>query len=95
MPRACGAGSTAIRRLLAGSVLALVAPAALSGVLLERLVLGPALSKLAINYATLNLQASSVQIAAVILGLFLAGAVAVWWVSRGAMRESVITGLSA
>ena len=93
--RACGAGSTAIRRLLAGSVLALVAPAALSGVLLERLVLGPALSKLAINYATLNLQASSVQIAAVILGLFLAGAVAVWWVSRGAMRESVITGLSA
>ena len=93
--RACGAGSTAIRRLLAGSVLALVAPAALSGVLLERLVLGPALSRLAISYATLDLQASGVQILAVIAGLFLAGGLAVLWVARVAVRESVITGLSA
>jgi ABC-type antimicrobial peptide transport system permease subunit len=93
--RACGAGSTAIRRLLAGSVLALVAPAAVAGVLLERLLLGPALSRLAISYATLNLQASALQILAVTVGLFGAGGVAVWWVARAAVRESVITGLSA
>jgi putative ABC transport system permease protein len=93
--RACGGGSVAVRRLLAGSVLALVAPAAILGVLLERLILGPALSNLAASYATLQLQASATQVLITVAGLVLAGAVAVWWVARAAVRESVITGLAA
>ncbi|HWD69610.1 MAG TPA: ABC transporter permease [Solirubrobacteraceae bacterium] len=93
--RACGAGSMAVHRLLAGAVLALLTPAAILGILLERLILGPALSKLAAGYATLELQASAVQVLATVAGLVLAGALAVWWVARSAMRESVITGLAA
>ena len=39
--RACGGGTLAVERLLAGAALALVVPAAIVGVLLERLLLGP------------------------------------------------------
>ena len=48
--RASGAGVRAVRALLAGAALALV-PAAVVGILLERLLLGPALP-LAASYAT-------------------------------------------
>ncbi|MEO6859676.1 MAG: ABC transporter permease [Solirubrobacteraceae bacterium] len=91
--RATGAGAAAILRLLAGAVLALVVPAAVFGVLLERLVLGPALSQLAASYATLELNAGLVQIVLVIGGLLVAGALAVLVVTRRASREPVIAGL--
>ena len=93
--RAFGAGGAAVRRLLAGAVIALVAPAAVLGILLERLVLGPALSRLAASYVTLPLGASALEIAAVLAGLVLAGAFAVAWVARQATRESVIAGMGA
>jgi ABC-type antimicrobial peptide transport system permease subunit len=93
--RACGGGAGAVRRLLLGAVLALVVPAALVGVLLERLLLGPALSKLAVSYATLQLQATVTDILALIAGLAVAAAASVWWVARAAVRESVVTGLAA
>ncbi len=93
--RAFGAGGAAVRRLLAGAVIALVAPAAVLGILLERLVLGPALSRLAASYVTLPLGASALEIAAVLAGLVLAGTVAVAWVARQATRESVIAGMGA
>ena len=51
--RATGAGAGAIRRLLAGVVAGLVLPAAVIGIAIERLVLGPVVAKLAANYATL------------------------------------------
>ena len=92
--RATGAGSAAIRRLLAGVVLAIVLPAAALGVLLERLVFGPALAHIAINYATLTLGASDKQIAAVLAGLLVAGAVAVLWVTRQATAQTVVDGLA-
>ena len=41
--RACGAGPVAVRRLLAGAAAALVIPAAVLGIVLETVVLGPAL----------------------------------------------------
>jgi len=91
--RAFGAGAPAVRRLLAGAMLALVLPAAVVGILLERLVLGPALAGLAVNYATLSLSAGLPEIAAVLAGLAVAGAVAVFWVARQAMREGVLLGL--
>jgi ABC-type antimicrobial peptide transport system permease subunit len=93
--RAFGAGGPAVRRLLTGAVIALVAPAAAVGIVLERLVLGPALGRLAASYVTLSLGASVLEIAVVLAGLALAGAVAVVWVARQATRESVIAGLRA
>jgi ABC-type lipoprotein release transport system permease subunit len=93
--RACGGGTLAIERLLAGAALALVLPAAIVGVLLERLLLGPALSRLAINYATLALGASAVQLLVTLGGLAVAAAVAVVWVGGQAAREPVVAGLAA
>ena len=92
--RACGAGSGAVRRLLAGAAFALVLPAAAVGVLLERLVFGPALARLAASYATLALGASGSVVLATLAGLALAAAAAVIWVARQAGRESVIAGLA-
>ena len=93
--RAFGAGGAAVRRLLAGAVIALIVPAAVLGVALERLVLGPALSRLATSYVTLSLTASSSEIAAVLAGLALAGAIAVAWVARQTTRQDVIAGMGA
>ncbi len=93
--RACGAGAGAVWRLLFGAVLAIVVPAAAVGVLLERLVLGPALSRLAENYATLPLGAGAREIAVVLAGLALAALIAVTWVARGASSEAVVKGLAS
>ncbi|MDQ6819974.1 MAG: ABC transporter permease [Actinomycetota bacterium] len=92
--RATGAGSGAVVQLLAGVVLALVLPAAALGILIERLLLGPALANLAANYAALQLGASYPQIVAVLAGLLVAGAFAALWVTRQATRETVVKGLA-
>jgi ABC-type lipoprotein release transport system permease subunit len=92
--RACGAGRGALARVLAGVVAMLVAPAAIIGVFLERLVFGPALSRLAASYATLPLAAGGREVAAVVAGLALAGVLAVAWVARSASRQSVVEGLA-
>jgi ABC-type antimicrobial peptide transport system permease subunit len=93
--RAFGAGATAVGRLLLGAVVALVVPAALLGIVLERLVLGPALAHLAASYVTLSLGATGSEIALVLAGLILAGLLAIVWVTRQSTRESVIAGLGA
>ena len=93
--RACGAGPLAVRQLLLGAALALVVPAALLGVLLERLVFGPGLSRLAASYATLALTPTFGETLAVLLGLGLASAAAVLWVAGQASRESVVSGLAS
>ena len=92
--RATGAGFVAVSRLLLGVVLALVLPAAVLGIVIERLVLGPALANLAVNYATLELGAGLSQIAVVVVGLLVACAIAVVWVTRRATTETVVQGLS-
>ena len=93
--RACGAGSHAVRQLLLGAALALVAPAAVLGVLLERLVFGPALAGLAASYATLPLTQTAGDVLVTLAGLALASGTAVLWVARQAVHESVISGLGA
>jgi ABC-type antimicrobial peptide transport system permease subunit len=93
--RACGGGSGSVRRLLAGAALALVVPAAAIGIVLERFAFGPAVSRLAENYANLPLHASLLEIAVVVAGLLVAGGLAVLWVARQAVRESVVVGLGA
>ncbi len=92
--RACGAGAAAIARLLIGAMLALVVPAAIAGVALQHWVLGPALSRLAADYATLPLRAGAGEIALAVVGLWFAGAVAVAWVTYRAQRDSVLEGLA-
>jgi ABC-type antimicrobial peptide transport system permease subunit len=92
--RATGAGPAAVRRLLAGVVLALVIPAAGFGILIEQLVLGPALAHLAASYATLELGAGYREMAAVVTGLLVAGGIAVLWVTRQTTRETVVEGLA-
>ena len=93
--RATGAGPAAVARLLAGVVGALVVPAALIGIALERLVLGPGLSQLAAGYASLDLGAGQTEIAAAAGGLLLAAALAVAWATRRATRAPVVAGLGA
>ena len=92
--RACGAGPVAVRRLLAGAAAALVIPAAVLGIVLETVVLGPALSGLAASYATLPLAPTVLDIAIVLAGLALASGIAVLWVARRATTESVVLGLA-
>ncbi len=93
--RALGAGWGAVARVLTGTVLTLVVPAAIVGVALEELVFGPALSRLAIDYAVLDLGARWPELLAVVGGLVVAAVAAVAWVTREATRESVVEGLGA
>jgi ABC-type antimicrobial peptide transport system permease subunit len=92
--RAFGAGAPAVRRLLAGAVAAMVVPAAVVGIAVERLLLGPAMSRLAASYATLPLSAGVLEIGVVLVGLAVAGALAVVWVARQTTRETVMAGLA-
>jgi putative ABC transport system permease protein len=92
--RACGAGLFAVQRLLMGAAMALVVPAALLGVLVERLVLGPALARLAASYATLPLGGSIADVIVTLAGLGLAAVLAVVWVAGLSAREPVVAGLA-
>ena len=92
--RACGAGAGSVRRLLVGSVAAMVVPAAVVGIVLERFAFGPALSRLAQNYAVLTLNPTTVEVVLTVAGLALAAAVAVVWVGRQAVREPVVAGFA-
>jgi ABC-type antimicrobial peptide transport system permease subunit len=91
--RACGAGARSIRRLLAGAALAVLVPAAVIAVLLERFVLGPAVSRLAQGYASLPLAADATEIAILLAGLALIGTLAVWWVVRRVTSRPIAGGL--
>jgi ABC-type lipoprotein release transport system permease subunit len=91
--RACGAGAPSIRVLLTGAALAVLVPAAIVAVLLERFVLGPAVSRLAQGYASLSLAADAAEIAILLFGLGLIGALAVWWVVRRVTSRPIAGGL--
>ena len=92
--RACGATGGAVRRLLLGAVLALVVPAAVAGIALERFLLGPALAHIAASYTVLDLSPTPVEVLAILIGLALAGAAAIIAVARAALQESVVAGLA-
>jgi hypothetical protein len=93
--QACGAGAPAVGRLLLGAALVLVLPAAILGILLERLLLGPELSRLAESYAALPLVAGPGPTFAVLAGLAVAVLVAVGWATSLTTRSSVVEGLAA
>jgi ABC-type antimicrobial peptide transport system permease subunit len=91
--RAAGADARALRRLLAGATLAVVAPAALLALALEGLVLAPATERLAAGYADLPLRTGPGQVALVAVGLLVLTALASGWTARRLMREPVVAGL--
>jgi hypothetical protein len=91
--RAAGASRRALSAVLAGAAGALLLPALVIAVALERLVLGPAVAQLAADYAVLPLGVGAGEALGVGAGAVLVGAVAVLVVTRSAGREPVAAGL--
>lgn len=91
--RACGGDARTVATVLAGAALVVAVPAALAGVVLEWLVLGPLVARLAASFAVLPLAPSPGQVALVLGGLALLAAAATAVVARRTMREPVIVGL--
>jgi ABC-type lipoprotein release transport system permease subunit len=91
--RACGADATTVGIVLGGAALAVAVPAAIAGVVLEWLVLGPLVGRLAAGFAELPLAPSAGQVALVVGGLLVLAAAATALVARRALREPVIAGL--
>jgi len=91
--RACGGDARTIAAVLAGAALAVAVPAAVAGVLLEWLVLGPLVAQRAAAFADLPLAPSAGQVALVLGGLLLLAAAATALVARRTLREPVIAGL--
>ena len=91
--RACGGDRRTVAAVFAGAALVVAVPAALAGVLLEWLVLGPLVARLAAGFAALPLAPSPGQVALVVGGLVLLAAGATALVARRTMREPPIAGL--
>jgi putative ABC transport system permease protein len=91
--RATGAGRAQLAAVFGGTAAAVAVPAAVVGVLLYEVVLGPATARLAAGYASLPLGAGVPQVALVVLGLAALAAGAAAWMTRAAIREPVVAGL--
>ena len=91
--RAVGASARQLAALFAGSALTVAAFAAPAGILLERHLAAPAVSRLTASYVSLPLAAGAGPIAVVACGIFAAALAAACWVARVASREAVVTAL--
>ena len=91
--RACGGSARQLAAVFAGAALPVAALAAPVGILLERNVVGPTVSRLAATYVSLPLAAGVAPIAIVSCGLLVAAYAAAWWVGRSAAAQPVISGL--
>jgi ABC-type lipoprotein release transport system permease subunit len=91
--RACGGDARTVALVLGGAAAAVALPAAALGVVLELLVFGPLVSRLAAGFASLPLAASAGQVAFVIAGLLALAAAATWLIARRVMAEPVVAGL--
>jgi len=91
--RACGGDVRTVATVLAGAALAVAVPAVIAGLLLEWLVLGPLVARLAAGYATLPLAPSAGQVGLVLGGVAAIAAAATTVVARRTMREPAIAGL--
>jgi hypothetical protein len=78
-----------------GAAALVVALAGALGLVLERLLLGPAVTELAADYAALPLRAGAGSMVAVIAGLAVVAVVSSAWVGRRVAREPVVAGLRA
>jgi ABC-type antimicrobial peptide transport system permease subunit len=93
--RAAGGGTRTVGALLAGVVVAAALPAAVLGLVLERVLLAPAVAARAAGYADLRPGLSAGQTALVAAGLALLCALAAWLVARRTVRASIVEGLRA
>jgi len=93
--RAGGITRRHLALVFAGGAALVVVLAAPLGLLLERVLLGPGVSRLAADYATLPLVAAPGEVAAVVVGLGAVAAASSAWVGRRIARESVVSGLRA
>ena len=91
--RACGASRADVAAVLGGAAAAVAVPAALLAVVLELVVLGPLVTRLAAGYAGLPLSPTPGQVAAVAGGLAVLAALSAWLVARRLVREPVVRGL--
>jgi len=91
--RAVGGDRRAVALVLAGAAAAVAVPAALLGVLLERVAFGPLVARLAAGYADLPLAPTAAQALAVPAGLALLAGLATALVARRTLREPVVEGL--
>ena len=93
--RACGGDARTVATVLAGASLAVAVPAGIAGVLLEWLVMGPLVARLAARFAALPLAPTAGQVALVLAGVLVLAGAATSLVARRTMRERVIAGLRA
>ncbi len=91
--RACGGDRVTVSLVLMGAAAAVALPAAIAGVVLEVVVLGPLVARLAAGFASLPITPGVGQIALVVAGLLALAALATAFVARRVMREPVIVGL--
>jgi hypothetical protein len=91
--RAVGAGRRELGLVLAGAALLVVALAAPAAVALERLVLGPAVSRLGESYVALPLATGAGDTAAVVAGLGALALGAAGLATARVAREPVVAGL--
>jgi ABC-type antimicrobial peptide transport system permease subunit len=91
--RASGAGRREVRLVLTGAALAVVLAAAPAAFLLELLVLGPAVSRMAASYVALPLRVGAGEVAVVAAGLLALGLAAAALAGRRLEREPVVAGL--
>jgi hypothetical protein len=91
--RACGGDAGTVALVLLGAAAAVAVPAALAGVVLEILVLGPLVARLAAGFATLPIAPGAGQVILVVAGLLALAALATALVARRVLREPVVLGL--
>jgi ABC-type lipoprotein release transport system permease subunit len=93
VPRAAGADRLTVALVLGGAALAVAVPAALAGVVLERVAFGPLVSRLAAGFAELALAPTLGQVGLVLGGLLALAALATVLVARRAVTEPIARGL--
>jgi putative ABC transport system permease protein len=91
--RTIGAARSQVAAVLGGSALLVAGCGAGAGVLLERLVVGPAAAGLAASYVSLPLVAGARDTIVVALGLAFLALLASAWVARAAVRQPIVAGL--
>lgn len=91
--RAVGGSRSQVAAVLAGAALVVAGLAAVLGGVLERVLVGPAVSRLAASYVSLPLTAGPRDLALVALGLGLSALAAAGWVARSALRRPIVVGL--
>jgi hypothetical protein len=91
--RACGGDTGTVAAVLLGAAAAVAVPAAIAGVVLEVVVLGPLVARLAAGFATLPIAPGAGQVILVVAGLLALAALATALVARRVLREPVVLGL--